>query len=67
MIYYQLLPMPAQRHVQVRRPVLPRALKLQGVATGGGGLKVEGASRLQEGLRCCRGDEEEDQEEVAFH
>ena len=66
MIYYQLLPMPTQRHVQMRRPVLPRALKLQGVATCGGGLKVEGASRLQEGLRCCRG-YEEDQEEAVFH
>ena len=48
MIYYQLLAMPTQWHVQVRRVILPRALKFQdqGVSTGGGGLKVEGPSRL---------------------
>ena len=71
MIYCQLLPMPTEWHVQVRRPILPRALKLQdeGVSTGGGRLKVEGASRLQDSLRCCGAEEENQQcqEEVVFH
>ena len=69
MIYYQLLPMPTQWHIQVRRLVLPRALKFQdqGVSTDGGGLKVEGSSRLNDGLRCHGGEEGKQQQENVFH